>query len=372
MAEDDATGGAGGSEGASAPSASEFRRSLRIAGVMALLFLVVLGLSWEVYPSRADLDRPPVIFMNLAATASGPSLFDTGQDAASQAPHLTQITPEPPGYTIRYGNTVAITVNQLANNRLGLTIDWTYLPQICPARHLADPSCVRSANQRPSAEATVFLPVDATVFVPPQPPVVTSTATGHSDGCSVANHCMQQYPYAGGQVAAFQSVVQGAYGTVGDSSTTNATMQWSFTVALHEPYFEQNGVDALTQLPGVQILNPIDPNASVNVKTTYLVPGFDQYVWGQGPSPSGNIWNVSLDGEHFPVAVGGVNNHAVSQDTLLVFASGALLGIAGAALIESIHEMAGHDGWIRRLQRRRRARVAGPSTEPPSIGTAEP
>jgi hypothetical protein len=134
---------------------------------------------------------------------------------------------------------------------------------------------------------------------------------------------------------------------------TSAGWYWTDTFLVNAPLFgfDENGLDVEANLPEVQVLRlrnqPAD-NPSVDIVYFLQDPHYD---WNGGPSPSDITrdtihpqlgwlvdWDLTANQLSNPVSVSGTDNSNAAQDNFRTFASGALLGIAGGALIGAVQE----------------------------------
>jgi hypothetical protein len=113
-------------------------------------------------------------------------------------------------------------------------------------------------------------------------------------------------------------------------------------------------IGPLSELPGFkrQPWAPSNPNVTIN----YYVPDPTSYDWAGGPAPfvvpsrpckdctggrsyPGYVeWIAPLSMLSAPVPVSGTNNSAAEWDSFRTFAAGALVGVAGGALVGAIQE----------------------------------
>ena len=123
----------------------------------------------------------------------------------------------------------------------------------------------------------------------------------------------------------------------------------SVVVGGREVGYDSNGTTAYAQLPLVEVPLGSEPAAETpSVSVTYYIPNAKSYDWNTGPQPetagTGTItWSLLLTAtsgafQSDPVAVGGVDDAAQQRQTLMTFVAGALLGIAGGALIGALQE----------------------------------
>jgi hypothetical protein len=116
--------------------------------------------------------------------------------------------------------------------------------------------------------------------------------------------------------------------------------------------FDSNGLDAEAVLPSAYafISDPQYSHAVVTISDYYWIPNAASYDWTGTPLP--NLitsryveWIEHVSSGQCPasncksgIALGGINNGAQENANLLSFVAGALIGIAGAALIGAIQE----------------------------------
>lgn len=126
-----------------------------------------------------------------------------------------------------------------------------------------------------------------------------------------------------------------------------------FSVTLGATHFawDENGVEIEAQLPSVALLST--NSASTLLLVDYHMPDAQSYDWTNGPTDLKSTWLVanafsqsatpttgiesSLPASG-PGSSSGVNGTAMRSDSVKTFAAGALLGLAGAALIGAIQE----------------------------------
>ena len=149
----------------------------------------------------------------------------------------------------------------------------------------------------------------------------------------------------------------------------------SVVVGGREVGYDSNGTTAYAQLPLVEVPLGSEPAAETpSVSVTYYIPNAKSYDWNTGPQPetagTGTItWSLLLTAtsgafQSDPVAVGGVDDAAQQRQTLMTFVAGALLGIAGGALIEPALQEAVH---VRRHDDEMEGNESGVTT--PSVAT---
>lgn len=136
----------------------------------------------------------------------------------------------------------------------------------------------------------------------------------------------------------------------------------SLSLNVENPAFawKSNGLDLEGQLPQVQVDpaphskgQPVNPNVTIY----YVIPNGNSYDWTGGPEPAyeplgwehiygppgasfepSEVWYQSVDSLASPIPISGNDNSAANSDNLRIFVAGALLGIAGGALVGAIQE----------------------------------
>jgi hypothetical protein len=104
--------------------------------------------------------------------------------------------------------------------------------------------------------------------------------------------------------------------------------------------FQVNGVQASVALPGVSI----GGGGSSNLLATYQMPHPGRYDWSSFPPDSihprqGISWYEPSAGQTLPSRIAvGIDHAEQSADDRNTFIAGALIGLAGAALIAAIQE----------------------------------
>jgi hypothetical protein len=127
-----------------------------------------------------------------------------------------------------------------------------------------------------------------------------------------------------------------------------------FTINAPSLVWSENGLNIEAYLPSVQLFKsdsgPSKPFGNPHVSIYYILSDA-AYDWTGGPSPqftralsSDPSHGVETDWELHkkdlgnPISVNGQDNSAATQDNLLIFVAGALVGIAGGALVGAIQE----------------------------------
>jgi hypothetical protein len=326
---------------------------------MAGLFVAILVVSAMTYPFRGDLTRPPSILVELQSEVGDPGLFPrylaSQVGEAYRRAHLVDVATNPSGTSLSSGNAVRVGVRELVGDEVRVTITWTFLPATCPATR-PGPDCLAGASTSESALAYVWLPAGTEL-------VSFDDAGGVHAVCASATHCLESDSDAGVHYAVLTALAT-ASASVGAGGAANfVSNRWSFEARLAHPIAPDNGADIAAALPGVQVFNSSSPGADTSVETTLALRHFGDFYWDQGPSPVGDLWSLPLSEEPLSLVVGGVDNHVVSNDSLRVFAAGALLGIAGSALIGAVQELLNtkpREADSRRRERRSRRRAPSP------------
>lgn len=102
-----------------------------------------------------------------------------------------------------------------------------------------------------------------------------------------------------------------------------------------------NGVTAAAAIPGIYLTGPVDD--TVGLYTSYSLPSASSYDWSSYPtdtvSNSTAEWEETLGpGNTAGRAVVGINHVAQTDDDTRTFIAGALLGLAGAAILAAVIE----------------------------------
>ena len=133
----------------------------------------------------------------------------------------------------------------------------------------------------------------------------------------------------------------------------------TFTIKSQSLTWNANGLTVEAQLPVVRAFGPLHKlPGDTSVAIVYHVPGAGHYDWTGGPPPVSNrsdlgtSWSETLRTLSRPVSLSGTDGSASDTDTLRTLFAGTLLGVAGAALIAAVQELA----------RRSEDVPAGPST----------
>lgn len=174
------------------------------------------------------------------------------------------------------------------------------------------------------------------------PAPVTSESCRPSFDCN--SHLITNGPYTGSDyVAYFTNAFKPLPG--GGPLWYSAT---NFVVAAPVFGWNENGLVAEAQLPAVQLLTYYSHQSLGNPDTvvSYSLSG-TAYDWAGGPSPSyvlrppvlpsrATVWQLPVQQLLNPIPVGGTDSSTATWDSLRTFVSGALLGIAGGALVGAI------------------------------------
>jgi hypothetical protein len=124
---------------------------------------------------------------------------------------------------------------------------------------------------------------------------------------------------------------------------TNSTFGWN-----------TNGLNLEGQLPEAQVYRgqggPVfggssfegQPLSNASVSIQYQISSANTYDSTGGPEPAiselGDLWNVPASSLTSPIPISASDNSTANLDSLRVFVAGALLGIAGGALVGAIQE----------------------------------
>jgi hypothetical protein len=151
-----------------------------------------------------------------------------------------------------------------------------------------------------------------------------------------------------------ESYTPGIYGVAVDPTIEGSGA--STILAVDAPVFawDANSLDIEAELPQVQVVsrNPRQSQINPNVTIAYTLPrGYDwtgaptpfylpDPYWGEPTRPTGAlIWQEKASDLANPVPVSGTDNSTASWDSYRIFISGALLGIAGGALVGAVTEV---------------------------------
>ncbi len=107
-----------------------------------------------------------------------------------------------------------------------------------------------------------------------------------------------------------------------------------------------NGLNAATSIPDITYQGPGKPSFML---VKYLIPSANSYDWSTVPIEEGNsyaVWEEPLTrGEMAAQASTGVNHVAQEANDTKTFIAGALIGLAGAALVAAIIEAVHMRDW---------------------------
>jgi hypothetical protein len=264
--------------------------------ILLSLFVIVISLAFLIYPRRSAIYRPQPFVVQVQADVP---VTDIGVSVVKQAPKQFNL------------GVVVDTVSPDRQGSVSVTVDAT-LPSPVTRQSCAAPHCSASSISNIVASEDFFAgeayyvkdDVTATKF--------TTTADGHADWRSIANLVVDAPAFA----------------------------------------WDENGLDVEAQLPEVQLSDPHESLNGPNVAIAYYLPsGFD---WTGGPSPvyantfhmpgaylapgGAMVWVQSVKDLPNPIPASGTDNSAAALDSTRTFISGALLGIAGGALVGAIQE----------------------------------
>ena len=108
--------------------------------------------------------------------------------------------------------------------------------------------------------------------------------------------------------------------------------------------WDSNGLSLEATLPSVTSTSCVVAcmSSDTPVNFTYNVAGGAAYSWTGGPTPSAVspvvVWYLTLGQLPSPTTVSATDLGAYNKDTVLTFVAGAILGIAGGALVGAIQE----------------------------------
>jgi hypothetical protein len=299
-----------------ATSGRSHRKRFTTTIVLFVVFVVLLGLSVWLYPTREVVNRPAPFALTMIS-ARGPNVgaFD-----------IFPLTVRPDqGYSDT--SQVDVVVAPTGRDFYSVRVSWTYSPALCTnGEDLDRAAAIGCAPVAPpyataGSEVQVSLPVGATI---------------------VRCACQRGAP---GLLAERDSMVRpevqipdaGVFTTT--TSSMPVTAVWKFEI--HDTAFAwaANGLTAEASLPIVTFRN----NGNVgygNVNTTYRIPGGNDYDWNDGPDPNKLSWTEPVSSASTAVEVAGTDNSAADADTRDVLIVGILLGAAGGALVGAIQEFA--------------------------------
>jgi hypothetical protein len=138
-----------------------------------------------------------------------------------------------------------------------------------------------------------------------------------------------------------------------DHGGSTATVDSFARVVFHGPPLGFNSDDtaATAELPAVQVA--LDQQFLIGaVEVHYTIPHASSYDWTTGPRPVSTTgdrltWYLSMQSQSSVVgslyqsvasSAGGVDQSALQHQQILIFLAGALIGLAGGALIGSLQE----------------------------------
>ncbi len=121
----------------------------------------------------------------------------------------------------------------------------------------------------------------------------------------------------------------------------------------HDFGYRANGAAAAVALPRVTYRSA----ANSQVQTHVALPGASGYDWSSYPTSFVEdrqaVWDTSVNAGEVPARIAtGVNRAAVAHDERMTFVGGAVVGLAGGAIIGAVQESL--HGWGRRRHRPRR------------------
>jgi hypothetical protein len=104
-----------------------------------------------------------------------------------------------------------------------------------------------------------------------------------------------------------------------------------------------NSVTAAAAIPEILLLGHSAESGPGNLSVVYNLPSASSYDWSSDPTSSVTnsqaAWDETVIGDDTPGrAVVGINHAAQSDDDTRTFIAGALLGLAGGALLSGVQE----------------------------------
>ena len=127
--------------------------------------------------------------------------------------------------------------------------------------------------------------------------------------------------------------------------------------------WDANGLQLEATVPTVSVLGCPKGclGASLQVQTTYGILDGSSYTFSGGPppssvQPSSVAWTIPVAQLATPNTVSATNLSAADRDTLKTFAAGAILGIAGGALVGAVQEFMDSEARTAASRARRRRR----------------
>ncbi len=289
------------------------------AVVLFIVFVALLGLSWWLYPERAEVNRPAPFELTMIS-ARGPEVgaFDTIP--------LT-LAPNPSYSNTSDASAVSVTVAPTTSDIYAIQVKWTYTPALCTGgQDLTQSLALGCAPANPPYEVAgsllkASLPRGATIM--------------YCHGCQKGTTV--ELPERDSTVQPSPQLPDASVLT--DSPPASpVTATWNFQI--HDTAFAwaANGLTAEASLPVVTFQNNGNAGYGI-VNVTYRIPDGTTYDWNNGPDPDHLKWTEPVSSATTAVQVAGNNNSAASRDTLVVLIVGILLGTAGGALVGSIQEL---------------------------------
>jgi hypothetical protein len=267
-------------------SKSYFKR-YRKTIVLLILFIAMVAIAFIVYPHRGVVYRPQPFKVEIAVSEKVQSLYIDAFEGSS--------------------------------NEYILVIDIT--------------------TDAPKLDNAVFTTVSLDLPAP-----VTSDSCRKSSGCS--SYLISSGPDAG------HDYINYSMNTF--KQNPDKTWEASSQFTIRAPIFgwSENGLSIEAQLPSVQLSN-LDTDKPFNNSEVYINYTLSNasYDWTGGPSPEFTYaspsdftqgteaaWKLTANELASPIPVSGQDNSAAVWDNFRIFVAGALVGIAGGALVGALQE----------------------------------
>jgi hypothetical protein len=333
--------------------ARESRRRVIVGAVLTIVLLLCLSLAVWLYPTPSEVVRPRPLSLQLSA------FFPV-----TLATDYVQVVPDSTGYStggLAGQSEVDIDVVPMSADIDTVTVTWTYLPGICSPT-TATPGCA-NPGQELDSQMLLTLPPGAVPVACHNCSVTSATELDGTDPRCPYEGTLGRLP-CGGQAAiqaqtSTTTSIQPTLPDVNDAGPrelSHVRARWVMRVRASSLAWDENGVTAESTLPALSFQDVGDVGYG-SLEAHYDVPGGSSYNWTDGPPPSGLTWSESIDSATVPVDVTGSDDAVSQRDTLDTLICGALLGIAGGALVGALQELLHAD----LASLRRRARRSPPS-----------
>jgi hypothetical protein len=149
---------------------------------------------------------------------------------------------------------------------------------------------------------------------------------------------VQRYTGAGGAVVQYQWA-----GTLAFKLSPDGLLMAEEDFFIQTPHFGEvyNGVNASAAIPEIDYQGPDNPEPPL--ATQYIIPSASSYDWSslptEGTTGPDATWAERLPLGFTPARVAvGINHAAQSDDSTKTFIAGALLGLAGGAILSAFQE----------------------------------